>query len=95
MTILIKGMEMPKEIDETLSIQIANGIDGKCYARYCLALGSVGEWHEMEELPPHGRLIDADELLTDANKLRYGEGWLITVENIEAAPAVIEAEEKE
>ena len=42
---------------------------------------------------PHGRLKDADELLTDANKLRYGEGWLITVENIEAAPTVIEAEE--
>ena len=44
---------------------------------------------------PHGRLIDADELLMDANKLRYGEGWLITVENIENAPTVIEAEENE
>ena len=46
-------------------------------------------------LTSHGRLIDVDELLMDANKLRYGEGWLITVENIEAAPTVIEAEENE
>ena len=42
---------------------------------------------------PHGRLIDADTLLMDANKLRYGEGWLITMENIEHAPTVMEAEE--
>lgn len=99
MTLLIKGMEMPMVCDDCWALDEYGD-----YPR-CRITGEQRGYNfrireqRMEHCPiveaptPHGRLIDADELLMDANKLRYGEGWLITVENIEAAPTVIEAEE--
>ena len=88
MSLFIKGMEMPPKGQGRMFLYDDN-------TAIWLNL-DTGERIAYEVIPvptPHGRLIDADELLTDANKLRYGEGWLITVENIEAAPTVIEAEE--
>lgn len=101
MSILIKGMEIPEEIDETLRIQIAKGIDGTHYARYWLGLGSIGEWHEMKELPPHGRLIDADKLFKwikaecnpyGAPTIGYEDG-LKVLDIIDRCSTIIEAEE--
>ena len=101
MSILIKGMEMPMRCCDCPFYGLESAGHGMFYD-FCKG----GEFilyspdNEIDEncplvpVPtPHGRLIDADALLMDANKLRYGEGWLITVENIEAAPTVIEAEE--
>lgn len=55
MDVLIKNMEMPSE---TSGIEIFMYNDGTTICRY------LGEdrWFEVEaiELPPHGRLIDAD-----------------------------------
>ena len=88
MSVLIKGMEMPKKGYKDIRIHA----DGS-WTAYAETVPYNDIYGAAVEVPtPHGRLIDADELLTDANKLRYGEGWLITVENIEAAPTVIEAE---
>lgn len=49
------------------------------------------------EVPPHGRLIDADAIRADINEKRprrsYEDAWALTV--IDAAPTIIEAEEGE
>lgn len=61
MSILIKGMEMPKKIEPELVIEFADGIDGTRYARlYHYQYGSLTDWFEAVSVPPHGRLIDAD-----------------------------------
>ena len=61
MSILIKGMEMPKKIEPELVIEFADGIDGTRYARLChYQYGSLTDWFEAVPVPPHGRLIDAD-----------------------------------
>lgn len=64
MSILIKGMEMPKDIEPGLVIEFADGIDGTRYARlYHYRHGGLTEWLEAVPVPePHGRLIDADAL---------------------------------
>ena len=102
MSLLIKGMEMPVGCWWRNSLGLYRECPFFDRDHYCYKLNrEVSDNYAKRpfdcpfiEVPtPHGRLIDADELLMDANKLRYGEGWLITVENIEAAPTVIEAEE--
>lgn len=91
MSVLIKGMEMPKKAYKDIHGTLwSNGRFTFTYLN-----NTISDYKVVEVPTPHGRLIDADALLMDANKLRYGEGWLITVENIEAAPTVIEAEENE
>lgn len=51
------------------------------------------------ELPPHGRLIDADKLLTDRMKSKYyhlpNGDTAIPIIDIEHAPTVLEAEDEE
>ena len=86
MSILIKGMEMPRKCRE-------------CKFRvldYCLAKEQKTEVYEDEiipswcpliEIPPHGRLIDADEV---EKKASNGEIFYI-----HAMPTVIEAEGRE
>ena len=65
MSILIKGMEMPKEIEPALVIDFCEDLDGRRYARfYHYRYGGLTDWHEILELhEPHGRLIDADALI--------------------------------
>ena len=99
MSVLIKGMEMPMVCDDCWALD-EYGDYPRCRITeeqrgYNFRIREQRMEHcPLVEVPtPHGRLIDADALLMDANKLRYGEGWLITVENIEAAPTVIEAED--
>lgn len=81
--ILIKGMEMPKDISNPLHISIFSN-------------GSVWITHEgkteatAQELPPHGRLIDADALIDkvlDDGQPRYCS----MVKMIQNAPTVLEA----
>ena len=64
-------------------------------------LGSFDSFfgHRVEELPPHGRLIDADRLeeepcdLIDDRGLEAESGY--SHDQIRNAPTIIEAEEKE
>ena len=67
---LIRGMEMPKDIEPGLVIEFADGIDGKRYARlYHYLHGGLTEWLEAVPVPPHGRLGDLDELWVEINTI--------------------------
>ena len=65
--ILIKGMEMPKG-DEDLRIIINS--DGSIHRIIGWAISEKKA--TAIELPPHGRLVDGDKLLTDHNP---NENW--------------------
>jgi len=94
MSILIKGMEMPPERQSLHIIIKYNGI-------VCDAL-SGEDVATAYELPPHGRLIDADKLKSDAylehdcvHKMMVFGGQMVYTESaIENAPTVIEAEDE-
>jgi len=93
MSVLIKGMEMPKGCDALLHIHP----DGRTVL---YPFDGENEPHEYTAVPvpPHGRLIDADALLKkcefvctdDAEDVRA-----VRYSIIEAAPTIIEAEEGE
>ena len=83
MGIYIKGIKMP--VFEHQSWDIRKGTDEKWYIVDTNAETSDGEWYEIILVPPHGRLIDADEL----DKI-----WgLIGHDDLENAPTIILAEE--
>ena len=106
--ILIKGMEMPKNCQEC-----ALYIDGACYGKGYRDYRSIMDTAKPDdcplvELPPHGRLIDADKFEFEMNdKLlvalteKYGEeeakgglhfSFRDCISNIQYQPTVIEAE---
>lgn len=101
MTILIKGMEMPKSCWHCEFCR--DGLDE--YAQhydYCVALDmniliSQTERHEncpLIEVPPHGRLIDADALATVSHCDDH-DVCVIDLDDIINAPTIIPAEEGE
>ena len=64
---------------------------------------TVSEYCPLIELPPHGRLIDADEPMTKISTMMQepdyqheGEGWMVGLimarDAIDEAPTVIESE---
>ena len=57
----------------------------------------IGELAEVEEIPPHGRCVDADRLLSEQMKRKYyhlpNGDTAIPVIDIEHAPTVLEAED--
>ena len=86
MSILIKGLEMPK--------------DGCHHLVYIYADGTVlsGREHKAVSVPPHGRLIDADALVKSDNMVRkmmmFGGEYVYTQSEIDCAPTIIPAEEE-
>lgn len=89
MSILIKGRSLPKDGEHYL-IQI--NADGTIYDAVGRRVVGVAV-----ELPPHGRLIDADALIVDLMD-RGVEGlqtdeWHEIQQAVEDAPIIIEAEE--
>lgn len=67
MSILIKGMKMPKGNAECVEIYLYG--DGTVFARQKITVnGRKINGVEAVELPPHGRLIDADELIEQINQ---------------------------
>ena len=83
MSVLIKGMEMPKDGDV---LMVRKDDDGKTYIKVSHTWGYSAE---IIELQPHGRLIDADALVKKQPIPELGAPrWLI-----EQAPTIIEAEE--
>ena len=95
MGIYINGMEMPKEgtvmvVDSTGQVWI-NQWPTRGYTR----IDKV----KAVELPPHGRLKDADALIVDLMD-RGVEGlqmddWYEIQQSVEDAPTIIEAEKEE
>ena len=94
MSILIKGMDMPK--DCSYCILANKHINGLCEAKYYCRLEADYEHCPLIEIPtPHGRLIDMDELLSHIKKdplfslvERYGVSGVI-----ESRPTILESEE--
>ena len=106
MSVLIKGMEMPKCCEECVAGAYEyNDNDERCFV--CGFIKSQHPWEcehveidgidttktradfcPLIEVPPHGRLIDADAI-QDYNVETFGQRLLI----IDTAPTVIEAEE--
>lgn len=86
MSVLIKGMEMPKN-DSWVNVRIKEK-DGKPIIAFITGEDLEGKYFEIEEVPtPHGRLIDADELL----KHKYGISQTART-YIKTADTIIEAE---
>ena len=104
MSMLIKGMEMPTSCDKCRFC--VNGFTDDAPMYECavqsedivsVLVESNGkpfdfrpDWCPLIELPPHGRLIDADAI-QDYNVETFGQRLLI----IDTAPTVIEAEGSE
>ncbi len=95
MTILIKGMKMPENGDELLSIDIwPSGKVSINSDPMCKEVGTA------VEIPtPHGRLIDADDLqelyanTDDLDISDYYVNIVVVRQNIKDMPTIIEAEE--
>ena len=93
MSILIRGMEMPKNC-KTCPFSDHEAwclIPGDWRERYYCPDDERSEYCPLIELPPHGRLIDADKL---ASETFYGatSAPYITYRKFVNAPTVIEAE---
>ena len=111
MSILIRSMDIPTSCDKCRFC--VNGFTDtvpmyecavQSYENVSVLVESNGEpfdfrpdWCPLVELPPHGRLIDADEL---KSKFRHGNGdddadsaWISTIRRfITQADTIIEAE---
>ena len=67
MSVLIKGMDMPKN-DSWVNVRIKEK-GGKPIIAFITGEDLEGKYFETEEVPtPHGRLIDADELIGYLNE---------------------------
>lgn len=92
MSILIKGVDMPKG-DEIISLVIASD-------KWCAGFNEKYERIDTQAIPmptPHGRLVDADKLTRkEIRHLFYhlpNGDIAVPLIDIEHAPTVIEAEE--
>ena len=104
MTVVVEGMDMPKACyyhDEQRRLRECPLLN---YDVYCSILRRTCQFYEgkrpddcpCKEVPtPHGRLIDADELIKHDHQHyeHLSDEFYITVRDIENAPTVIEAEE--
>lgn len=101
MSILIKGINFPKScwdckfcldyefllpyVCAAANKEFENGIEEYAHSR--------PNWCPLIEIPPHGRLIDADELETDTEWSEYEDGFASYSRSaILYAPTIIEAE---
>ena len=98
MSVLIKGMEMPKAGNwKTIRIYY----DGTCAEPNWQGDCRYMQGCEAVPVPPHGRLIDADALLSQYTgyfwtaKTDYAEGLRDVANDIKQAPTIIEAEEEQ
>lgn len=112
MSLLIKGMEMPQNCDKCFFCHYIHADEDHEHFYVCslenwkkpithlplnpIQAKSKPEWCPLVEVPPHGRLIDADNLLSvldilcdKGGDIRYWEqlAWII-----KDCPTIIEAE---
>ena len=98
MSILIKGVEMPKSCEEC---QVCDYEEGNCLLTGTNRIsdgrntlphnGERRDWCPLIEIPPHGRLIDADALIKE---WKLGFYRRIVEALMEDAPTIIEAERR-
>ena len=93
MGVYIKGLKLPSAERQGELLILTD--DGRCVDMFS------GEY-EAVELPPHGRLIDADKAKEHMDYICDAGGWLEPVtkavneyvkKHIDAEPTIIEAEE--
>ena len=103
--ILIKGMKMPVRCEDCPMGHELNV--GTCVTGYgCLATLNMGnasirpiscgtkpKWCPLIEVPPHGRLIDADAIEYNMSSLYSDKIKMVSKSAIENMPTIIEAEE--
>lgn len=94
MSIFIKGLNVP----DKYPVKVIINPTGEAFVDY----GPYFETLEAVNVPtPHGRLIDADAILSQYNgniltaQNDYAEGLRDAAEDIKTAPTIIEAEEEE
>lgn len=98
MSILIKGMKLPESCAEcTIQDVTACGTDYKWLYDHQTYYDAVRPDCPLVELPPHGRLIDADELEKKIKMLNahYSYREVVEYADIHNAPTIIEAEGQE
>ena len=108
MSVLIKGMEMPKKT--YAYCMLIKDIDGSVQLYVCTKNSEeMSEWEKYDLLPvpPHGRLIDADALVKvlkrcsedDWNKEAIPFSWSYAyeceIDVVDGMPTIIEAEVNE
>lgn len=99
MSILIRGIEMPKRCEECRFYGV--DCDAGCWLEKQFVIRKFKQakpdWCPLVEVPtPHGRLVDADELLKrkgDAYDSRGHLLYAVGTGSIVTAPTIIEAEE--
>lgn len=96
MSVIIRGMKMPKNCDECPCYYETEG----AWRNECEVLGKEyiaddyrPEWCPLVELPPHGRLIDGDRLYEKVTMFVGASHW-VAVE-IKQTPNVIGAESED
>ena len=104
MSVLIRGMEMPKNCGDCKAFvchrQWAGDV-GDCFCGITKNDAKAKEKNAdcpLVPVPPHGRLIDADALLTHKGDCYDAQGYLlyaVGTGNIMCAPTIIPAEEGE
>ena len=104
MSVLIKGMKMPKDCPmcpmahyDTLNhFRGCEVVAGKRHAINDPEYANTStrpDWCPLIELPPHGRLIDADAL--DYSMTDYAGNHLVYMVDIQEAPTIIPADNHE
>ena len=84
--LLIRGMEMPVAGQV---IEVASGINGDVFVR--LSPGS-DEWYPVESIPPHGDLIDRNELKENLYVYNSLSGkYFIDINQIDYTKAIIKS----
>ena len=86
--ILIRGVDLPKSnLDASTIVIFYDGF----WANY----DNPDNRGNIIELPPHGRLIDADAIDYKLSKTGYRSGeWVISADEIEKMPTVIPADKE-
>lgn len=93
MGVYIKGMDMPKEYAVIIKIYPDGRIGKIPYVQWFQT--DIVEGVQAVPVPPHGRLIDADELLQShsvSDGIYFPDAY-IPATAIKAAPTIIPAEE--
>lgn len=119
MSVYIRGMKMPNRCFACSMCDVSDGVRFFCGLSQCsyieyrdidldVAVNTRPDWCPLIELPPHGRLIDADELVKrwtappeyypdDYSKSVYDNGKLMVKDfraSVIDAPTIIPASEE-
>ena len=99
MSVLIKGMEMPKNCDSCPCYYETEGAwrdECQVLRKECAISEERPSWCPLVEIPPHGRLIDADAPIplvdTHGKKIEVTVAHIIE-NNLGIVNAIIEAED--